>query len=143
MIPGPPAQNECASTSPSVSNGPSSVSLTSPSSCSSATSSVAPTATAPLEASSLPMKAANGRPRVTPASTAAFAPDTTLNNQASQTSHLTSNPSNLESTYPPLFPRQSSSSKMPLHATTSSIPASGQGKTQITPRNRPNYSGKK
>jgi len=139
----PPSQNECASTSPSVSNGPSSVSLTSPSSCSSATSSVAPTATAPLEASSLPMKAANGRPRVTPASTAAFAPDTNLNNQASQTSHSTSNPSNLESTYPPLFPRQSSSSKMPLHATTSSIPASGQGKTQITPRNRPNYSGKK
>ena len=61
----PPSQNECTSASPSVSNAPSSVSLTSPSSCSSATSSVAPpTAAAPAESSSLPPKAINGRPRV-------------------------------------------------------------------------------
>lgn len=138
----PPSQNGCASMSPSVSNGPSSVSLTSPSSCSSATSSVSPTTIAPLENSSLPLKTANGRPRVTPASTAAFAPDASLNNQASHSSNLPPNPSSLESTYPPLFPRQSSS-KMPLHATTSNIPLSSQAKTQITPRNRPTYSGKK
>jgi len=140
----PPSQNECTSASPSVSNAPSSVSLTSPSSCSSATSSVAPpTAAAPAESSSLPPKAINGRPRVTPASTAAVAPDDSLNRVSqSNAPQIPSNFAGLDSTYPPVFPRHSSS-KMPLHATTSNIPSTSNAKSQTTPRARPNYSGKK
>jgi len=139
----PPSQTGCASASPSVSNAPSSVSLTSPSSCSSATSSVVPPTTVRTESVTLPSKAGNGRPRVTPASTAAFAPDSTQTNQVSQSVQASQYPSSFDSTYPPLLPRHSSS-KMPLHATTSTIPTStSNAKSQTTPRARPNYSGKK
>jgi len=141
-LPLSPSNHNGASTSPSVSNGPSSVSLTSPSSCSSATSSVAPPATILTETVTLPTKTVIGRPRVTPASTAAYDAESTSahpTSQSTQTQHI---PSSLDSTYPPLLPRHSSS-KMPLHATTSTIPTTSNAKSQTTPRARPIFSGKK